>query len=292
MATMNSAWPKARTEAEMLRQVLDFAREHPSVRAVTLEGSRTNVNIPRDDFQDYDITFLVTNMEAFTASDEWLSAFGNIILMQKPEDMELFPSEMPGYSYLLLFSDYVKMDLTLLPLTQREDYFGSDKLIRVLLDKDGLCPPMIPTDIDYHIQRPTARMADDCCNEFWNTTTYVVKGLCRQEILFAIDHLQIVRQELLRMLSWQIGMERGFDFSLGKNYKFMQAYLPAPQWEQLVRTYRMDGYPQVWDALFLCHDLFRETSRQICHFAACPYPSYDEVITRYTQDMYKAYPPK
>ena len=72
MATMNSAWPKARTEAEMLRQVLDFAREHPSVRAVTLEGSRTNVNIPRDDFQDYDITFLVTNMEAFTTIRHWL----------------------------------------------------------------------------------------------------------------------------------------------------------------------------------------------------------------------------
>ncbi len=42
------------------------------------------------------------------------------------------------------------------------------------------------------------RKYDDCCNEFWNVTTYAVKGLCRKEILFAIDHLnQILRHEIL-----------------------------------------------------------------------------------------------
>lgn len=281
----------ARTESDMLGLVLDYARESEAVRAVTLEGSRTNVHIPRDAFQDYDITFLVTNTAPFTAGDAWLSAFGEIIMMQKPEDMELFPPEMPGHSYLMLFSDYVKMDLTLLPLSQAEDYFQSDKLIQVLLDKDALCPALVPTDSDYHIQRPTSRMADDCCNEFWMTTTYVVKGLCRGEILFAIDHLQIVRQELLRMLSWQVGMERGFDFSLGKNYQFLQAYIPAEQWQRLLRTYRMDS-AHMWEALFLCHALFREVSGRVCLFTACPYPDYDAAISRYTQDMYQLYKPE
>ena len=40
---------------------------------------------------------------------------------------------------------------------------------------------------------------------------YVIKGLCRKEILFAIDHFnQIVRHELLRMISWKVGIETGF----------------------------------------------------------------------------------
>ena len=34
---------------------------------VTLEGSRTNTNIPPDDFQDFDITFFVTDMDSFTS---------------------------------------------------------------------------------------------------------------------------------------------------------------------------------------------------------------------------------
>lgn len=34
---------------------------------------------------------------------------------------------------------------------------------------------------------------------------------------FAIDHMNdIVRKELLRMISWLIGIKQGFHFSLGK----------------------------------------------------------------------------
>ncbi len=124
------------------------------------------------------------------ADDEWLNVFGERLIMQKPEDMELFPAEENGFSYLMLFYDDVKMDLTLLPLDLLDEYFTRDKLVKLLLDKDNrIAQPPVPSDIDYHLQRPTARMFDDCCNEFWNTTTYIIKGLCRREILFAIDHM-------------------------------------------------------------------------------------------------------
>ena len=72
--------------------ILNFAQADERIRMVTLEGSRTNVNIPPDDFQDYDITFFVTDMESFTKDDKWLDRFGKRLIMQKPEDMELFPS--------------------------------------------------------------------------------------------------------------------------------------------------------------------------------------------------------
>ena len=39
----------------------------------------------------------------------------------------------------------------------------------------------------YHVRKPSAREYDDCCNEFWNVTPYVIKGLCRKEILFAVN---------------------------------------------------------------------------------------------------------
>lgn len=202
--------------------ILGFAEADERIRMVTLEGSRTNRNIPSDEFQDYDITFFVTDMQGFTADDEWLNVFGVRLIMQKPEDMELFPAQERGFSYLMLFRDGVKIDLTLLPLDLAEEYFTWDKLVKILLDKDNrIEQPPEPTDVDYHLQRPTGRMFDDCCNEFWNTVPYVVKGLCRREILFAIDHMNdIVRKELLRMISWLVGSERGFDFSLGKIINF------------------------------------------------------------------------
>ncbi len=253
-----------RSEKQVYDTILGFAEADERIRVVTLEGSRTNVNIPPDDFQDYDITFFVTDMQGFTADDEWLNVFGERFILQKPEDMELFPAEEKGFSYLMLFCDDVKIDLTLLPLELLDEYLTWDKLVKLLLDKDGrVGQPPVPTDIDYHLQRPTERMFDDCCNEFWNTVPYVVKGLCRREILFAIDHMnEIGRKELLRMISWLVGTEQGFDFSLGKNYKFLNRYIPEEMWRRLLSTYRMDSYLQMWESLEQCMALFREVSAE------------------------------
>lgn len=43
-----------RSEKQIYEMILNFAKSDERIRMVTLEGSRTNVNIPSDDFQDYD----------------------------------------------------------------------------------------------------------------------------------------------------------------------------------------------------------------------------------------------
>ena len=65
-----------RSEKEVYDIVLNFAKTDKRIRMVTLEGSRTNTNIPPDDFQDFDITFFVTDMDSFTSDDKWLDIFG------------------------------------------------------------------------------------------------------------------------------------------------------------------------------------------------------------------------
>lgn len=77
---------KMRTEKQIYDTILNFAKADDRIRVVTLEGSRTNINIIPDDFQDYDITFFVTDMQSFINSDEWLNVFGERLIMQKPED--------------------------------------------------------------------------------------------------------------------------------------------------------------------------------------------------------------
>ena len=183
----------------------------------------------------------------------------------------------------MLFTDDVKIDLTLLPLELIDEYFTWDKLVKLLLDKDNrINHPPVPTDIDYHLKKPTERMFDDCCNEFWNTTTYVVKGLCRREILFAIDHLNdIVRKELIRMISWSVGIEQGFDLSLGKNYKFLRRYISEEVWKRLMSTYHMDSYSRVWESLEQCMALFREISATVARLLDYQYPPYDKKISNY-----------
>ena len=200
-----------RTPEEMMNLILSRAENDAHIRVVGMEGSRTNQNIPKDRFQDFDVTYFVDDPALYTEDDTWVNVFGERLIMQKPEDMELFPAVEDGYSFLMFFTDYNKIDLTILPLTALEDYLNGDGLREILLDKDGRVEEKpTPTDKEYHIQKPGARSFDDCCNEFWNITIYVVKGLCRRELLFAIDLLAMMRNELLRMISPQSSGKRFF----------------------------------------------------------------------------------
>lgn len=279
-----------RTSKDMMNLILDFAKRDERVRIVGMEGSRVNVNISNDVFQDFDITYFVNDISEFTKSDKWLSYFGNIIMIQKPEDMELFPAELEGYSYLMLFDDYNKIDLTLLEKQHISYYLNQDKLRTILLDKDGeIKQEVVATDEEYWIEKPNERRFDDCCNEFWNITSYVVKGLCRKEILFAIDHLNFMRNELLRMISWKVGHDYGFCFSVGKNYKFINKYISEELWEELLSTYCQGSYEMMWEALFKCHRLFRKISEECADSFGYRNRIYDKNVSKYTMAMFEKY---
>lgn len=62
---------------DMIKQVLDFAAKCPHIRIVGMEGSRTNKNVPKDEFQDFDITYFVDDIGYFTQNDDWLTYFWN-----------------------------------------------------------------------------------------------------------------------------------------------------------------------------------------------------------------------
>ena len=273
-----------RTEKEMYDLFLNFAKNDERIRIVGMEGSRTNINIPKDDFQDYDITYFVTDMDSFIKNDDWLDVFGKRIFMQKPDAMDLFPPGKDVFSYLFICEDDVKIDLSLKPLEVLDEYLnGEDKLIKILLDKDGRIPnPPIPTDEDYWIYKPSAVFFDDCCNEFWSVSTYIAKGLFRNELLFASWHMeQIARVELLRMLSWKIGIDFGYGFSIGKYSKFIDKYLSENEWDLLMKTYRMDSIENCWSVLESSHILFRQTSQYVADNLGYTYPDYDFQVTNY-----------
>ena len=50
-----------RTAQEVMDAILGFAEENDNIRMVGMEGSRVNRNIPRDSFQDFDVTYFVTD---------------------------------------------------------------------------------------------------------------------------------------------------------------------------------------------------------------------------------------
>ena len=49
-----------RSEAEMYDLILRIANEDSRLCAVYMNGSRTNKNVPKDLFQDYDVVYAVS----------------------------------------------------------------------------------------------------------------------------------------------------------------------------------------------------------------------------------------
>jgi len=201
-----------RSEQEILELILNTAKSDDRIRAVIMNGSRTNPNALRDILQDFDILFLVTEVASYTADHTWIHRFGELMILQMPEAMQDPPPENDGsFAYLMQFADGNRIDLTLFPLANL-DALGNDSLSIVLLDKDGLLQPFAPpNDSDYLPRPPTAQAFSDCCNEFWWMCPGVAKGLWREEIIYAKHSFdEFVRPQLMNMLTWYVGVNTQF----------------------------------------------------------------------------------
>ncbi len=278
-----------RTEQQMMELIRSVAQNDGRVRAVWMNGSRTNPNAPRDIFMDYDIVYAVTEMESFLENPDWIDCFGRRVILQTPENMHLFPPSLGGrFTYLMLFEDGNRIDLMLVPLQDALRYVKEDKLTVVLLDKDGILPQIPPpSDENYHVSPPDSFCFDDCCNEFWWTSTYVAKGLWRGEILYALYHLSHpVNHMLVQMLSWLAGTRTNFSVSTGKCGKYLKPYLTDEEWEELMKTYSAGSEEAVWDSLFSACSLFSKAANEVAkHFSYCCAQQMEENVLSYLQTV-------
>ncbi len=251
---------KKRTELEMLNLTLSVAKNLETVRAVVLQGSRANPNVPADAWQDFDMVFLVDDLESLIADRQWIDQFGERIIMQMPETMELpVPARNGSFSFLMLFKDGNRIDLTLIPISDWE-HLAQDSLSVLLLDKDKRFKAFPPaSEQDYYLQQPTQKTFQNCCNEFWWTGTYVAKGLQRAEVTYAKAMQEtVVRSMLDQMIRWHIGTVHDFDVNPGKFGKFYRKYLETDDWEKLLKTYADASIPNTWAALFQMVSLFEQ----------------------------------
>lgn len=289
-----------RSEQQMLDLILATARADDRIRAVLLNGSRANPNAPKDIFQDFDIVYLVTDVAPFRRNLPWIRRFGELMILQLPDDMgDQPPGDDSGFAYLMQFADGNRIDLTVYPLA-RVGERTRDSLSVLLLDKDGIVGPLEPpNERDYLPQPPTAKQFADCCNEFWWVCPYVAKGLWREEIPYAKTMLdQTVREQLMQMLVWHIGVQTGFQRSPGKFGKYFQRYLEPELWQMLERTYAGASYDDTWEALLTMGRLFERIAVSLAGRFGFDYPAGDarrvrahlEHVRRLPRDATEIYP--
>lgn len=258
-----------RTEKQMFNLILSFAKEDINVRAVYLNGSRANPKAEKDNFQDYDIVYAVEKTELYIKDKKWIKNFGEMAILQEPDNSFFFKEETnpadEQYAFLMQFVDGTRIDLTFMRLDIAKVNYFNDALTVLLLDKDKVFPKLPkPSDRSYYVQKPTEGSFLGICNEFWWVSAYVAKGLRRNQLIYALDHLNFnTRIQLIKLLELRIGVDNDFNVNAGKNATYFPKYLPQEIWGNLLKTYPLASRNKIWQALFLCCDMFDRTARYV-----------------------------
>ena len=246
-----------RIEPEMLDLIFQTAKVL-QVEAVAMSGSRTNPKAPKDEFQDYDVIYVVDDLDNLTSDLSWLNQFGKRIIEQHNvlEHRHL---------YLMLFEDGNRIDLTLCPKEYIKEWVESEADFTVLEDTKGLFAPYSPSPQRYWTSPASQTDFEKACNEFWWVSAYVVKGICRKQLLYATDHLYgICQQELLKVLAWQVVSDRG-KVNIGKNYKHLFNYLPAEKEKEFSNLLDFSSLEKITQSLFATMKLFHQEAQSLAN---------------------------
>ena len=244
-----------RNEPEMFDVILQTAKVL-QVNAVVMSGSRTNPNAPKDEFQDYDLVYVVDDIDNLTSDLSWLVQFGKRIIVQ---EVTLGHRRL----YLMLFEDGNRIDLTLCTKDHINEWVDSEAGFTVLVDEKGLFESYSPSPERFWTSPASETDFEKACNEFWWVSAYVVKGIYRKQVIYATDHLfGICQQELLKVLAWQVASDKG-TVDIGKNYKYLFNYLLSEKEKEFSALLDFSSLDKITQSLFATMELFHQEAQSL-----------------------------
>ncbi|ETE05141.1 MULTISPECIES: aminoglycoside 6-adenylyltransferase [Streptococcus] len=244
-----------RIETEMLDLILQTAKTL-QVKAIAMSGSRTDTKASKDELQDYDVVYIVDDLDNLTSDLSWLAYFGERIIEQ---EVVLDHRRL----YLMLFEDGNRIDLTLCPKNHIQEWVDSEAGFTVLEDPEHLFEPYSQNLERYWTSPATETNFVKSCNEFWWVSAYVVKGICRKQVIYATYHLYgICQQALLKVMAWQVVSDRG-KVDIGKNYKYLFNYLPAEKEKKFLNLLDFSSLDKITHSLFATMQLFHKEAQSL-----------------------------
>ena len=271
-----------RAETEMLDMILQIAK-NLQVKAVAMSGSRTNLKVLKDEFQDYDVVYIVDNLDNLTSDLSWLDQFGKRLIEQH---VLLDHRRL----YLMLFEDGNRIDLTLCPKEHMKEWVDSESKFIVLEDEKSLFESYSPSPKRFWIHPATETDFKNSCNEFWWVSAYVVKGICRKQVIYATDHLYgICQQELLKVLAWQVASDKG-TVDVGKNYKYLFNYLPTEKEKEFSDLLDLSSLEKITQSLYDTMELFHREAQYLAQKMGFDYDKeVAEKMVQYAEERVKKF---
>jgi len=257
-----------------LEKVLDIAIKKDSVRLVVMNGSRVNPNVIPDKYQDFDIVFYVNRYKEFLKDNSYLNTLGEVLVKQYSSDQRDGSLNIEdSFIYMIQFKDGNRLDLTIRDIKYAVTDFNENSLSKVLLDREGLNLIDNPNESSYYVKPITKEDFNFCINEFYWVCPYIAKGVKREQLFYAIKHLDIIRHELEIMIDWWIGDKHNFKISVGKGKSRYKDLLLEETYEIYKNTYPSLETENIMNALYQAINLFDLLASELANKYSYDYPS-------------------
>ncbi|MBQ0140315.1 MAG: aminoglycoside 6-adenylyltransferase [Kurthia sp.] len=262
-----------------------FVHSHQDIRAVGVEGSIATGKT--DCFSDIDVTFFTTIPEHYLKNDVWLDFLGPRIIMQKP-GIHYLEDGRKLYPYLMLFENGERVDLKIAAVDTIEAYLQSESTAQIILDLDNRVKRKVePNESSFFLKKPTEEEFLEVVNEFFWVIPYVVKGCARKQFLYAVQHLAIIRDQLIQVISWGIAEKYHGEVNLGSHQKYLQKYLDEETWEILTTTYNCKDYGRIIQSLLLLIELMEKEAKKLANLYEYAYLDENEQVIAYVKEKIK-----
>ena len=250
---------------EMYDLIIKTAQEDDRIRAVTMEGSGVTKGAVHDEFSDFDVTFFVSDIREFTTDHDYMKRFGEILIMQMPDDYYAEPYDYNGknrFAYLTQYKDGNRIDLTFIDVSNIEDQIKFEEPRTVLINKDNFKELKdIKSSDCFLIKKPGEFEFFNTVNEFRWVSNYATKGLCRDEFYYAKRVMDVYMMDMfMKMINWKVGIDNDFKVTTGANSKYLKEYLSKEEMERFKGAFASGREEDMWNKLFLMYDYFEELS--------------------------------
>jgi len=273
-----------RCEEQVLKQIIEFASKEDRVRAVMLNGSRLNINAPKDIMQDYDIVFFINRIEnmSYKIDKSWVKQFGDLVIVQQNN------FDDGSYIFLMQFKDGVRIDLRFNAIEGLNLAVGEDSLSKILLDKDNIADKIPePNDRIYFVKKPTEKEWGSVINNLWWIQTYVAKGIWRDELPYVKYMYDVIfMDDIRKLLSWHIGLQYDWQVNVGKCGKWFKRLLRKDLYDEYISIYSSTDYYDIWQKLLKAGALIRKIGMELSDMVSYTYPmEYDINVSEFIRKI-------
>jgi aminoglycoside 6-adenylyltransferase len=271
---------KQASEMSVIDQLIEWADQQPSVRAMLLTSSRAVPNAQLDVLSDYDVILVVRDVEPFYEDRSWLQSFGPVLAVYR-DPLEPYLGFLQA-GYVTQYESGLKIDFRVWPVALLQRIVDEPQLpdeldagYRILLEKEHLTDALKqPTFAAYIPKPPTLDRYQEIIELFYLDAAYVAKFLWRGDVLAAKHVLDnYIKQDYLRpMLEWRIEIDHNWSVKPGPYMRGLQRWLRRDLWNELKTTYTGAVLEDNWDALDKTVVLFRSVASEVGASLGYPYP--------------------